>query len=1019
MMRVVTLACAAISTVLGAAYAYAGNARPTGILHDLQRAQPERVYAARFSAEGAYHACAADPAFADSVVQRETCGTLRPAPAGLEPQLAAAAGSLDSDSLRLAGLASILWWNRSAASLDSAIGQLALSRTLARDPVAALVDLSAAYLIRAELRQSVQDVLWGLNHALEALELEPGNVRARYNVALAAQAVPLKATALELWDAYLAVDSTSPYADEARRRRGLLLAPDTLAWPTAASGRDSVNAYAAFDPQRARELGWEVVLGRWGKAVLADNPAAADSQLVLAEQLGTALKYHGGDASLADAVYAIHAARGNRAATTTLARAHHAFAAAAELFRLGQHAASGDSFAQVVRLRPGSPTLRGWARVSSGAALILARRTEEARRVLSSQMAETDTIRHLALAARTHWTMGQLLRGDSSSVSRRHLRRAAEMYARLRERENYGAMRYREAWAAHADGDAATGYRATNEALNALNPYRGSPHLHGTLTQLASLAGKDGMNRAAELIQDEINQVAHHFSSPITRLEALLSHARILALADSDAQALRVLASAAPRITELPDSQQAEFAKGVMLYSRALVDSTEAGVSAALDSAKLHLRNTAWPPTILTRRVDVRLAAGDLHGAEEDLDSLAMYGRELAGYPAVPFLAAVMERLRSRYDRLVMGYLRAGQPIKALEALERGRLSFAPDTSRHRFRWPRLGAQEVALNYTLIGDTLLISVLSRDSLTVREQRLDRGELMRAVARVGAALESGHDDGADDDLRHLYDVLIRPVRDHVPGRETELVIVADGEIAGVPFHALMERGRRLVQDHPIRFAASLMDAPAATDSTPADGHVLLVANPAFDQGANPELRSLPGALAEVDSLGRMYGGAAVLADSGATVEAFRAQVRGARVIHYAGHAVFDASRPEQSFLLLAGEGTSGRLRADSLHSLPLAGVRLMVLSACRTLRGSQGRSGGFDGLSGALLSTGVGGVVGSLWLVDDSLAQPLMREFHRAYRRGEHPARALRIAQLRMIQAGHPPSAWAGFRYAGR
>jgi CHAT domain-containing protein len=169
---------------------------------------------------------------------------------------------------------------------------------------------------------------------------------------------------------------------------------------------------------------------------------------------------------------------------------------------------------------------------------------------------------------------------------------------------------------------------------------------------------------------------------------------------------------------------------------------------------------------------------------------------------------------------------------------------------------------------------------------------------------------------------------------------------------------------------------------------------------------------------------MYRGRNVrLADTGATRTAFMANAPRASLIHYAGHAVFDDARPEQSALVLAGADTAGRLTAEAVNTLQLRGVRLVVLSACSTLRSREGRSGGFAGFSGALLGAGAGGVVGSLWQVDDSLTQPFMLAFHRAYQLKGDPAAALRDAQLEMLRLHHPtlssPAVWGGFRYTGR
>jgi CHAT domain-containing protein len=134
-------------------------------------------------------------------------------------------------------------------------------------------------------------------------------------------------------------------------------------------------------------------------------------------------------------------------------------------------------------------------------------------------------------------------------------------------------------------------------------------------------------------------------------------------------------------------------------------------------------------------------------------------------------------------------------------------------------------------------------------------------------------------------------------------------------------------------------------------------------------------------------------------------------------------VFDDARPERSYLVLA-RGADGRTRltADEIEHLDLRGVRLVVLSACQTQRAVGGRAGGFAGLSGAMLAAGAGGVVGSLWRVDDALTRALMTEFHRAYRASPDGSAALRAAQLRLLQSPDPalrsPAAWAGFRYSG-
>jgi CHAT domain-containing protein len=228
---------------------------------------------------------------------------------------------------------------------------------------------------------------------------------------------------------------------------------------------------------------------------------------------------------------------------------------------------------------------------------------------------------------------------------------------------------------------------------------------------------------------------------------------------------------------------------------------------------------------------------------------------------------------------------------------------------------------------------------------------------------------------------------------------------------------------LVEDHAVRFASSLRDPTAV--ARPGRGvPVTLMADPAFDRSGFPELERLPGAAAEVEAIGRLYAGARKLDGADAHAEAIMALLRRGGVAHFAGHAVFDDARPEQSFLVAATgrEETSARITAAEIEQMDLRQLRLVVLSACQTARAQAGRSGGFAGLAGAFLAAGAGGVVGSLWRVDDESTRTLMERFHATYRESGDAGGALRQAQLQMLRSTDPalrsPAAWAGFRYAG-
>jgi tetratricopeptide (TPR) repeat protein len=997
---------------------YARDPRSASALRDLERVRPERAFPARLSVTTGYRPCTRVKLPADSTVPREDCGETADMPLEVE-HLTAAGESLAPDSLQASALTAVLWWDRQPASLDSMILRLSEALRLKGGSVPLLVDLSAVHLFRAQQTQNQRDLFESLNYARDALDIEPRNLAALFNAALASEALYLPASADAAWGAYLAVDSTSPWADEARqRRRALLEQPSIPAGPSVSSSVKEVEAYAARYPQEAREQGWHAVLGAWGTAVLGGSAPRADSLLTLASRLGTALASRpGGDASLADAVEAIRRARGDSAATRTLAEAHAAYAHGQAIFNLEREAAL-ESFDRVLNFQPPSTVLVFWAKVFGAGVEAYLRPGDPLDAGYRAMLADIDTIRYPSLAARIHWTWGKYLFGAGDFAGAQvHYAQSSRTYDRLDERENYGALRSMEGSAAYEQGDTLAGYRMAHQAAAALRPYRRSLRLHNVMLDLATYAARDGMPSAALVVQDEGVAVARQVSAvPLTLPEALLSRAKFYAAKGDTRRADADLRSAAMLFDSLNDSSQAEL----LIHTRAVIGNRPAAeVDAAVEYFSRDKRNRLWQMAALVSRADLRLARRDLPGAGADLDSItAQIARMSERGKDYHLRSALIEQARSRFDQLVMLHVSAGRPREALQALERGRVSFVHGTASRPSPGDRLRGPEgkVVLEYALIGDRLLAWTVRGDSVTLDQSVVDRDSLVFAIERVGRALEEGRD--AQPLLERLHEWLMRPVLKHLPA-SAPLFIVADGEIGRVPFAALRDPRTRkdLLDTRTLSLASRLADVgrpePAVGRSAP---RALLVADPEFNQREHSKLDPLDGAHVEMEALRRLfYPGADTLSGRNVSIDAFRERARNADVIHYAGHAVFDDTRPERSFLVLAGKE---RLTADSITRWELGGVRLVVLSACSTIRARHGRSGGFAGLSGAFLSAGADGVVGSLWTVSDSLAQPLMEAFHREYQVSRDPADALRKAQLEMRRLKHPPAAWAGFRYVG-
>jgi CHAT domain-containing protein/tetratricopeptide (TPR) repeat protein len=915
-------------------------------------------------------------------------------------------------------------------------------RTVARlteRPAPALADLAAAHILRAERAGTPGDLFAALEAAEEAVEASPRNRAALFNRALALHRIGLVEEAARDWREYLAVDSTSRWAADARRH--LRLALSVVEPPPAPARKASAEIYAAYaaaNPQGGRVLGWCRVLGDWSGALLSGDTTGAEGHLRRAGALAGALERRpGGDASLADAVGAIRAA--GTGAKRRLARGHREFAAGCALENDAAYQAALPRFTAAEREAENSPTLRRWARLFRGSAEFHLGDVKSGDSILRQVIGEADVRRHPALAARARLSLASVrIRGERHEAALELATEANRLFARAGERELEGTTFQSMAVAHYFLRDMDAGYRRAGQALERLRPYRASNRLYNSLSTNAHFAAEDGLVHAALRLQNEAVRIAGRTRAPAFIAESRLARSQLRHAVAAEGLSGDDMDAARKAMARLPDAN----AHGWMTAERQLAEAgttlrnQPARAAEVLDSAAAYFLGIPAPIRALPAVVggaEARLWAGDVAGAIERMDTALSILEERRGAIRMePRRAAVFEAARRMVDRVVMIKLAAGHTAEALAYMDRGRATLAVTGRRggSDAKGPIAGPEgEVALEYALVGDTLLIWTVEGRRIGFHRATIDTVQLAREVER----LRSGMEDAADASelrpmLSRLHEWLIRPVRDRLGGPGTPLVVVADGEIASVPFAALFdaERGRYLIEDRPIRFVPSL-NVVRSRRPTQSTGAALLVADPAFEPREHPEeLDRLAGALREIRAIEPEYANARLLKEEKATRAALEEWLPKSAVVHYAGHALFDDERPERSRLVLAPDPerkVSGRLSAEELAAMDLRGVRLVVLSACRTVRSGRGRAAGLTGLVGSLLAAGADGAVGTLWDIDDGASLPLMIEFHRAYRRSSDAPRALQAAQIRVLRgtgsAPGSPAVWAAFRYTGR
>ena len=1006
---------------------------PATLVEALAREDSPRPFAPRLSIQRDFRPCPTTRS--RGPIPSAECAVRKRATASrrlrrLRSRIQSAADSGTADGIHADALLDLAWGNPGKNELSRVIEQL--NGLAASDDASAdvLADLSAALLIRAGREHTIDDVYHAVNVAELALKRDPHNPAALHNRALALEAVRLDSAATDAWSASIAADPGGEWVEEARRHL------QALRWipgekPGLGASDSVLIQLATTSPQDARNLGWDKLLRAWGEAVLRADAAAADAALHRADLLGRTLEARGCDATLADAVRAIQAHARDTVVTRRLAEGHRLYAQGhIAVIRL-EYQSADSIFSLLERMNVPSPALNAWMAVN----LAPQRRAADqdaAVRLIHDALSWADTLRHPALAGRALWTLGVIQAKDNKfDIASGSYESALRLLKRSGEQESTGALLSVYAEAEWVEKNSAEAYSKMLEALVLLRKYRDTQSLHTALANLSRWIADDGYPSAALRVNDEDVAVARHTGIPVLVVEARDNRADGLARLDETEAALAEVAATEPLLDSL-DVPAREYFSALLGATRGLIGvkrtprEAEAQLTVALRF--LHAPKAGVPlrlVSVLLARADARIALGLTDSARADTERALVLIEEAARGPDSSRPDREMTHsVRETVHGVVAGLVAEGRSRQALELLELGSASLGQ---------PTLGALaspapagRVVLRYAVVGDSVLTWALSARGLDFAATAVPAREIERQVAAARRALQQRDDSTAREELQRLHGVLIRPIAESLADSGTEVVVVPDGVLAGVPFSALRNpvTRRYLIQDHLIRrgVAQAAVGASAAASGFRT---AAVVVDPDFDPRVYRDLGRLPGAQQESAYVASWLGTPPyTVSGARATADTLRRLLPRVRVLHFAGHAISDEDYPDSSFLVLARGGTgSSRLTAAEIAAMRLGRLDLVILSACRTLNDSRGGAGGFTGLGGAFLAAGARGVIGSLWEVNDARTSALMQRFYAFYRTTPDAAVALHRAQLDLLKNGtaaeRSPSAWAGFEYAGR
>ena len=925
------------------------------------------------------------------------------------------------------------------------------------------------------------------------------SVPPRFNRALSEEALGLSADAIRSWDGVRKAARSDWTAEAGRHYAALMVQRARSAavqWPLnlkllpeAVHAGDTRAVRQLVSPYRnAAQLHVEEeLLPGWADAVRHGRQAEAAEQLQMAATIAAELSRLTHDNYLLESVQLLQSA--NPETLPTLINAHLLYRDARNDDRAFQNddAAKHYEKAQEAFERAGSP-LRFGAMLGRANAVSFGDQSK-ALSLLRTAQSEMRRHPHAYLLARVHTG-----RGFVYTVQGRYLDALAEysdaqtIFAKTNDRENLSNVFARKIGLFRFIGHEESTWREIFHALRHVESMIEPKSRHFVFGESAASAAVLGypaiglryQEAAVRLLED---QLAHTTDETrVTGLKrnlgiALRSRAAIRVRLGDNAGAQADLNTAIPLIGSPPDPREGSIAGGLRARLAEVQAQTLAGNDRTKAIAKygeaIREASTTHYQTLiaslLIQRAELYRLDGNRPASRTDLqdaivalrkqEQAVLLGRNRPREAEILWSAYFM-RFQEAYRMLIRYLIDDGSGAEAFAYAEKARAfellqlvldrGDVPPSFRQGTRdgepysidavRQALPADTYVLEYAVLDNRTYVWIVGHDASPeprmLRTGQRDIAAWTLQLQNLASQREVEAFEGAlAAPYRGLLAEAIGRVKSLQHGRPARLVIIPDRSMHGLPFAALRNGERYLIQDYDVSVAASatLYAYALAQDqqlSSAALGTLLLFDDPKFNASLDVA-RGLPPLHATQKEAVRIR---AVYApklrveerkEENATIPELLRLASGSSIIHIAAHGVANPDVPSRSFLLLAPtENDSGALDGERLLSdLRLNKTRLVVLSACSSAGGTPVGPEGLAPLVRPLVASGVPGIIGTLWNVgENSATAELLVRFHRHYRQGHDAADALRLAQREMLNdpdlERRSVIAWAPFQMVG-
>jgi CHAT domain-containing protein len=441
-----------------------------------------------------------------------------------------------------------------------------------------------------------------------------------------------------------------------------------------------------------------------------------------------------------------------------------------------------------------------------------------------------------------------------------------------------------------------------------------------------------------------------------------------------------------------PDRLQAAFEYIESGKSRSLADLI------AVRAASLAPRGAASPAAAPTLRQEL-----SWHYRQLELEDTSPDKRSVERMEA---LRARTRDLEKALARTLDEARRTDQEFSALQTgasfnLEEIRSSLAPDTLVLEYYQAR-GQTYVCLLRKEQLDIVPLGPIAqvRNLVRLLQFQLSKFRLGPAYLNAfGAQLHAA----TETHLRELYAALIAPVRERLRGEH--LVVVPHDVLHFVPFHALLDGTRSLIDDFTVSYAPSSSVYHLCRSKPPSSGAGTVIMG-VSDAGT-------PFILDEVRAVAAALPASELFIGADATARELQTRGETSRFIHIATHGFFRRDNPMFSSIRLG----DGPLSVYDLYQFRLS-AELVALSGCGT--GLSVVVGGDEqlGLVRGLLYAGARAVLLTLWDAYDGSTAEFMTTFYHELNKGRTKAQAVQQAMRALRESRPHPFYWAPFVLIG-